>query len=148
MRKQDDTGFTLIELLIVVAIIGIIAAIAIPNLLNAVDRSKQKRTMFDMRSIATAVELYAIDHATYPTASTPAVLQSLIQPVYMARMPAVDAWNSPWVVDATAMQYTISSSGKDAVPGTCVNGALTTLFSQDICFSNGQFVQFPQGVQQ
>ena len=56
-----QAGFTLIELLIVVAIIGIIAAIAIPNLLNAIDRGKQKRTMADMRSIGTACEEYSID---------------------------------------------------------------------------------------
>ena len=54
-------GFTLIELLIVVAIIGIIAAIAIPNLLNAIDRGKQKRTMADLRTLGTAIESYAID---------------------------------------------------------------------------------------
>ena len=60
MRKQH--GFTLIELLIVVAIIGIIAAIVIPNLLNAVDRSKQKRTMADMRSVGTACESYSVDN--------------------------------------------------------------------------------------
>ncbi|PYT07794.1 MAG: hypothetical protein DMF49_07090 [Acidobacteria bacterium] len=58
--RSKQTGFTLIELLIVVAIIGIIAAIAIPNLLNAIDRGKQKRTMADIRSVGTAVEEYAV----------------------------------------------------------------------------------------
>ena len=53
-RRSTGKGFTLIELIIVVAIIGIIAAILIPNLLDALQKTKQKRTMADMRDLGTA----------------------------------------------------------------------------------------------
>src|SRR5512132_3191933 len=66
IMKKKESGFTLIELLIVIAIIGILAAIAIPNLLNAVQRGKQKRSMSDMRTMATAIEAYAVDNNVYP----------------------------------------------------------------------------------
>ena len=59
-------GFTLIELLIVVAIIAILAAIAVPNFLEAQTRSKVSRAMSDLRSLGTAVESYAVDHNVYP----------------------------------------------------------------------------------
>src|ERR1041385_5635410 len=59
-------GFTLIELLIVVAIIAILAAIAVPNFLEAQTRSKVSRVKADMRSIATALESYQVDWNTYP----------------------------------------------------------------------------------
>ncbi|GAB4325765.1 MAG: hypothetical protein Kow0059_21910 [Candidatus Sumerlaeia bacterium] len=59
-------AFTLIELLIVVAIIAILAAIAVPNFLEAQVRSKVSRTKADIRSLATAIEAYAVDHNTYP----------------------------------------------------------------------------------
>ena len=63
MKKQ---GFTLIELLIVVAIIAILAAIAIPNFLQAQTRAKISRVRADMRSMATAIESYYVDHNIYP----------------------------------------------------------------------------------
>jgi len=59
-------GFTLIELLIVVAIIAILAAIAVPNFLEAQTRSKVSRGLADMRSVATAVEAYKVDYNQYP----------------------------------------------------------------------------------
>ncbi|GAB4319693.1 MAG: hypothetical protein Kow0059_13820 [Candidatus Sumerlaeia bacterium] len=59
-------GFTLIELLIVVAIIAILAAIAVPNFLEAQVRSKVSRQLSNMRTIATALESYAVDTNQYP----------------------------------------------------------------------------------
>lgn len=62
-------GFTLIELLIVVAIIAILAAIAVPNFLEAQVRSKVSRAKSDQRSLATAIEAYFVDNNLYPAAA-------------------------------------------------------------------------------
>ncbi len=62
----EKRGFTLIELLIVVAIIAILAAIAVPNFLEAQTRSRVSRTVSDLRTMATAYESYAVDHNRHP----------------------------------------------------------------------------------
>ncbi len=64
-------SFTLIELLIVVAIIGILAAIAVPNYLNARMRAHIARVQGDLKSCATAIEEYAIDRGSYPFYNNP-----------------------------------------------------------------------------
>lgn len=69
MRIEQSTkgrGFTLIELLIVVAIIAILAAIAVPNFLEAQTRAKIARVKSDMRTLVTALEAYHVDNNAYP----------------------------------------------------------------------------------
>ena len=150
MRK--DRGFTLIELLIVVAIIGIIAAIAIPNLLNAIDRGKQKRTMADMRSVGTAVESYAVDNNRYPVRGPGAssLLDTDVQPTYIKSLPHSDGWrNQINYSSTTGAVYTVQSPAKGGAFGTCPSTpASTSSFSDDICFENGSFTQWPEGLQQ
>lgn len=63
---ENKKGFTLIELLIVVAIIAILAAIAVPNFLEAQVRAKVARVQSDLRSIGTALESYMVDNNDYP----------------------------------------------------------------------------------
>ncbi|MEW6235867.1 MAG: prepilin-type N-terminal cleavage/methylation domain-containing protein [Candidatus Omnitrophota bacterium] len=98
MRNQ---GFTLIELLIVVAIIGILAAIAVPNFLNAQMRAKIARVEGDLRAMKTAIEMYRADESGYPPSCTLEIMGDvqfrageIFKPVAYANVPAVDPFNS------------------------------------------------------
>jgi general secretion pathway protein G len=151
MLNRNSKGFTLIELLIVVAIIGIIAAIAIPNLLNAIDRGKQKRTMADIRSIGTSVEAYAVDNNFYPTAANVGALEGVIEPIYIKNLPESDGWANAMVYapgSTPGQGYTVRSPGKDGAAEGSPAGDATGDFDCDILFVDGQFVQWPEGMQQ
>ncbi len=164
--KGNKKGFTLIELLIVVAIIGIIVAIAIPNLLNAIQRAKQKRTMGDMRSAGTAAEAYAVDFNHYPAAAGYSLPSGLtlgsgtfgkagsgfngqVAPTYIRLLPVLDGWQSffTYSVDANNQHYGIVSYGKDGAKQTTPSFGETTDFNNDIIFVDGQFAQYPAGAQ-
>jgi type II secretion system protein G len=139
-------GFTLIELLVVVAIIGLIVAIAIPALQMAIDKSRQRSTMADMRSLGQGVQYYQVDESIFPNGTTTtAQLSAMLQPYTKNFLPAKDRWNRP-LSYASDMQnwYSIESYGKDGIDGVDISPATKMQFEQDIVFATGRFVAAPE----
>jgi type II secretory pathway pseudopilin PulG len=132
----------------VILMLGIISAIAIPNLLNAIDRGKQKRTVTDLHAIGLAIESYAVDHDHYPTATDLEELRQALQPRYIKLMPSTDGWARPFVYDGGNPEgpYMFRSLGKDGVADPRLHGGATLDFDCDIVFAEGEFLQWPKGI--
>ena len=129
---------------------GVVAAIAIPNLLNAIERGRTKRTMADMRSTATSIEAYAVDNDHYPTLegwAGPDALAALVAPTYIQIVPSTDAWDHSFRIFSDGEHYVIVSAGPngevdhdwtppiDVAPGPHA--------TDDIVYADGQFVSSP-----
>jgi type II secretion system protein G len=103
-------GFTLIELLIVVAIIGILAALLIPNALAAMQKAKQKSAMKEIMTISTGAADYITDHGDFTLAAGPnGSVQAGdtfvlgLSPFYVKSFPINDPWNNPYQVSTGAV---------------------------------------------
>lgn len=173
-KRNRQRGFTLIELLIVVAIIGIIAAILIPNLLDALQKAKQKRTVADVRDVGTAWMSWLTDQVGAASAGqakvylgsahqelTYAQLFNYLHPnqgfFYMQEVPQLDGWNYE-IKYAASLSALVSSSvmmicsggrGGSLSQSDCssdwnVEPFISTDYDQDIVWADGYFVHWPK----
>ena len=166
--RTRQKGFTLIELLIVIAIIGIIASMLIPNLLDAMHKAKQKRTMAAIKVVGGAMfswltdesaaaaagqEVTTINLSDYGSTISPDELVKVLSPTYLQLVPERDGWQNEMqyylrLDDPSARQVmAIASPGRDAQyeAGPYVAGGFDpTDYERDIVWADGFFVRWPQ----
>jgi prepilin-type N-terminal cleavage/methylation domain-containing protein len=133
-------GFTLIELLIVVAIIAILAAIAVPNFLEAQVRAKVSRVKNDQRSLATGIESYYVDNNTYPSSSRSSRDPSAAGGNYNSWLP-----NAPNGATGALYQYpTFCAQPATVAAGAAKIATLTTPVAYITSYFSDPFADFKQ----
>lgn len=135
VSRNSEAGVTLIEMMVVLVIIAVVAAMVVPNVIGRPDAARVTVAETDIRSIASALELYRLDNRTYPT--TAQGLAALVQepvstPVppnwaaegYLGEVP-VDPWSTPYVYASPGRDgpYDLISLGSDGAPGGEGNAA-------------------------
>ncbi|MEZ4527286.1 MAG: type II secretion system major pseudopilin GspG [Desulfobacterales bacterium] len=130
IRNLDRQGFTLIELMVVIVILGILAGLIVPRIMERPDQAKQMKAKTQISSLETALKLYKLDNGSYPT--TEQGLQALVeQPssgspaqnwrkggyLEKNKVPK-DPWGNDYVYLSPGMHgdFDIISYGADGVP--------------------------------
>jgi len=127
--NRRQAGFTLIEIMVVVVILGILAALVVPQVMSRPDQAKVTAAQNDIRAIGAALDMYKLDNHNYP--STQQGIEALVsrpggnpQPRnwnkegYLKRLPA-DPWGNPYqfLAPGTKGPYDLFSFGADGKPG-------------------------------
>jgi hypothetical protein len=109
--------------------------------------------MADIRTIGTATEAYAVDMAFYPTFNAGAIdgtFRSFLEPTYVKTVPREDGWRTNFYASSQSRFYTLASATRDKLLESALdayNAQVTSSMDCDIVYSNGSFVQYPEGVQ-
>jgi len=144
--RNSERGLTIFELMIVMMVIAIIASISIATLAAALDRSKQRATMADMRVISRAIEAYLVDNSRIPDSRGGLeAVEALVVPAMVNVLPLKDHWGNAidYVADG-GTNYTLISFGKDGVRGEDYSREESRNYDGDLVMRNGTFVAAPQ----
>jgi len=147
-------------LVVGLVISGIIAAIFIPNFLDALQKAKTKRTMADLRNLGTALEAYRVDHdGEVPAVDSMDDLATELEPAYIDSVPRVDGWKNPirytcWSAGAEGAcdTYVLASGGRDGVfehDDLRAYDAATfgrSDYDADLVYSEALFLRLPEPV--